>query len=207
MFYFVVGLMSNKIEEVSYMRVISGEHKGRQIKPVPNQLTRPTTDKVKEALFQIIGPFFEGGNCLDLFAGSGGLGIEALSRGMDKAIFVDKHPKAIHTIHENLRTLKLEARAEVFRNDAFRAIKAAAKRELVFDLIFLDPPYAKVSYQDLLEEISKFDLLAINGLIICEHDKRKELPLEYSGFKQIKSELYGSTTTITLFEKGDIKYE
>ncbi|MRH42146.1 16S rRNA (guanine(966)-N(2))-methyltransferase RsmD [Aquibacillus halophilus] len=189
------------------MRVISGIHKGRQIKAVPNQLTRPTTDKAKEALFQIIGPFFEGGQCLDLFAGSGSLGIEALSRGMDHAIFVDKHPKAIHTIHDNLKTLKLEEHAEVFRNDAFRAIKAAAKRELVFDLIFLDPPYAKISYEDLLDEISKFNLLASEGLIICEHDKRKTLPENYSGFVKLKSELYGSATAITLFEKGDNTHE
>ena len=101
------------------MRVIAGEHNGRQLPPVPNRLTRPTTDKVKEALFQIIGPFFEGGQALDLFAGSGGLGIEALSRGLDHCVFVDKHPKAIQTIYENLKSLNIEEQAEVFRTDAF----------------------------------------------------------------------------------------
>nr|WP_318036196.1 16S rRNA (guanine(966)-N(2))-methyltransferase RsmD [Halobacillus amylolyticus] len=121
------------------MRVIAGVHKGRQLKPVPNHRTRPTTDKVKESLFQIIGPFFDGGQVLDLFAGSGGLGIESLSRGTEHSVFVDQQQKAVQVIHENLDALKLRDRAEVFRTDAFRAIKAAGKRGLSFQYIFLDP--------------------------------------------------------------------
>ena len=89
------------------MRVVSGICKGRALKAVPGNTTRPTTDKVKEALFNMIGPYFEGGIGLDLFAGSGGLGIEALSRGLDKVIFIDRDGKAIQTIHENIKTCKL----------------------------------------------------------------------------------------------------
>ncbi|SDJ74609.1 16S rRNA (guanine(966)-N(2))-methyltransferase RsmD [Sediminibacillus albus] len=185
------------------MRVISGKYKGRQIKPVPNRLTRPTTDKVKEALFQIIGPFFQGGNCLDLFAGSGGLGIEALSRGMDKAVFVDKHPKAIRTIHENIQMLHLGNATEVYRTDAFRAIKAAAKRELTFELIFLDPPYGKVSYEDLLESLETHRLLNKNGIIVCEHEGRTSLPDQFAGFEKKQTEIYGNTTALTLYQRKE----
>ncbi|SNZ09320.1 16S rRNA (guanine(966)-N(2))-methyltransferase RsmD [Terribacillus aidingensis] len=182
------------------MRVIAGEHKGRALKAVPNQLTRPTTDKVKESLFQVLGPFFEGGACLDLFAGSGGLGIEALSRGMDTCIFVDKQGKAVETIHQNLTTLKLSDAAEVYRNDAMRALKAVAKREKQFDLIFLDPPYQKVSYESLLEQISETGILGAGGQIVCEHDGRKELPEYIAGFQAVKRENYGNTTAITIYQ-------
>ena len=90
------------------MRVVSGVCKGRPLKAVPGNTTRPTTDKVKEALFNMIGPYFEGGIGLDLFAGSGGLGLEALSRGLDKVVFVDRDTKAIQTIHENIQACKME---------------------------------------------------------------------------------------------------
>ncbi len=121
------------------MRVVSGSAKGRPLKAVPGTGTRPTTDKVKEALFSMIGPYFEGGTALDLFAGSGGLGIEALSRGMDKAVFVDLEPKSIEVIRMNLTATKLENQAAIYRNDAGRALKALAKRSTTFDLVFLDP--------------------------------------------------------------------
>ncbi|WP_138415043.1 16S rRNA (guanine(966)-N(2))-methyltransferase RsmD [Aquibacillus sediminis] len=187
------------------MRVISGKYKGHPLKPVPGRFTRPTTDKVKEALFQMIGPFFDGGTCLDLFAGSGGLGIEALSRGIEKTVFVDKHPKSIQTIYANLKALRIEQEAEVFRTDAFRALKAASKRNLSFSLIFLDPPYQKVSYEDLLEKINTYGLLARQGIIVCEHDGHQVLPDTYEGFKKVKTEIYGSTTAITLYElEGEI---
>lgn len=181
------------------MRVISGTYKGRQLKPVPNRQTRPTTDKVKEALFQMIGPFFENGMCLDLFAGSGGLGLEALSRGIESAVFVDKQPKAIQTIHENIETLQVEDHSEVFRTDAFRALKAAGKRGLVFKLIFLDPPYGKVSYESLLDKINEYQLLENQGVIVCEHTTHTTLADQYAGFVKIKSEKYSTTSGITLY--------
>src|SRR5690625_2707594 len=90
------------------MRVIAGSLKGRKFKAVPGKQTRPTADKVKESIFQIIGPFFDGGTCLDLFAGSGSLGIEAMSRGMEQVVFIDKQPKAIHIINENRKTMRIE---------------------------------------------------------------------------------------------------
>ncbi len=123
------------------MRVVSGKCKGHPLKAVPGNTTRPTTDKVKESIFNMIGPYFDGGVALDLFGGSGGLGIEAISRGIDKAIFVDRDNKAIKVIHQNLESCRIQEQAEVYRNDAERAIKALIKREISFDLILIDPPY------------------------------------------------------------------
>jgi 16S rRNA (guanine966-N2)-methyltransferase len=181
------------------MRVIAGLHKGRQLKAVPGKSTRPTTDKVKEAVFQMIGPFFQGGSCLDLFAGSGSLGIEALSRGMEQCVFVDKHPKAIQTIRENITTLKLESQIEVYRTDALRALSAAGKRELSFHLIFLDPPYGKHSYHELLEAIERENLLAADGIIYCEHDSSEHLPNSVGRFSIKKQADYGGTIGVTIY--------
>src|SRR4051794_41215753 len=98
------------------MRVVSGSSKGKTLKAVPGSTTRPTTDKVKEALFNMIGPYFDGGIGLDLFAGSGGLGIEGLSRGLEKVIFIDRDAKAIQVIHENIKSCHFEEKTEVYRN-------------------------------------------------------------------------------------------
>nr|WP_067839759.1 16S rRNA (guanine(966)-N(2))-methyltransferase RsmD [Amphibacillus sediminis] len=181
------------------MRVIAGDFKGRRLQSVPNKLTRPTSDKVKESLFNRIGPFFDGGLGLDLFAGSGNLGIEALSRGLDRVIFVDQQKLAIQVIKQNLKQLNIDRQAEVYHNDAFRALKAVAKRELVFQYIFLDPPYQKVSYQKLLLEISKYPITDHSTLIICEHDLNNVLPETLACFKQFRSERYGATTAITVY--------
>src|SRR6478735_8296200 len=147
------------------MRVVAGLYKGHALKAVPGYSTRPTTDKVKEAIFNMIGPFFEGGTALDLFGGSGGLGIEALSRGIDKVIFVDRDQKAIQTIKGNLETCQFVEHAEVYRNEAFRALKAIVKRDIQFDLILLDPPYKQQKLIELIEEINKHQLLTKNGYI------------------------------------------
>ncbi|WP_080846592.1 16S rRNA (guanine(966)-N(2))-methyltransferase RsmD [Cytobacillus gottheilii] len=182
------------------MRVVSGSQKGRSLKPVPGNTTRPTTDKVKEALFNMIGPYFEGGLCLDLFAGSGGLGIEALSRGVDKVIFVDRDRMAIQTIHDNIAASGFTEQSEVYRNDAERALKAIIKRELVFDYIFLDPPYKKQQLVKLIEMIDKEDLLSEKGMIICEHGSDVDLPENVGGFEQYKHENYGMIS-ISIYNK------
>ncbi|MCE4048426.1 MULTISPECIES: 16S rRNA (guanine(966)-N(2))-methyltransferase RsmD [Bacillaceae] len=173
------------------MRVVSGTNKGISLKAVPGNSTRPTTDKVKEAIFNMIGPYFEGGIGLDLFAGSGGLGIEALSRGLEKVIFVDKDGKAIHTVKTNIAACKLEAKAEVYRNEADRALKALIKRDVVFDYIFLDPPYKKQQLEKLVLIINEEGLLADDGVIVCEHGSEVALPEKIGSFQQIKYEKYG----------------
>ncbi|RDU38462.1 16S rRNA (guanine(966)-N(2))-methyltransferase RsmD [Neobacillus piezotolerans] len=173
------------------MRVVSGSCKGRPLKAVPGVSTRPTTDKVKEAIFNMIGPYFDGGAGLDLFAGSGGLGIEALSRGLDTVIFVDRDPKAILTIKENIKACSFDNRTEVYRNDAERALKALRKRDMAFDYIFLDPPYKKQQLVSLLERIFTEKRLNSGGTILCEHSKDVQMPENAGGFTKIKSEVYG----------------
>ncbi|MBD8068412.1 16S rRNA (guanine(966)-N(2))-methyltransferase RsmD [Bacillus sp. PS06] len=180
------------------MRVISGTCKGRPLKAVPGTSTRPTTDKVKEAIFNMIGPYFDEGIALDLFGGSGGLGIEALSRGIDKAIFVDKEFKAIQTIKENVANCDFSDRVEVYRNDAARALKALIKRNVQFDYIFLDPPYNHHQLEALIMMIHDHQLLAEDGYIIAEHDHQVELSDTLGSLSRKKFEKYG-ITAISVF--------
>ncbi|WP_339277414.1 16S rRNA (guanine(966)-N(2))-methyltransferase RsmD [Paenibacillus sp. FSL W8-0426] len=175
------------------MRVVSGSAKGRPLKAVPGTGTRPTTDKVKEALFSMIGPYFDGGTALDLFAGSGGLGIEALSRGVDKAVFVDLEPKSIETIRANLKATKLEDQAAVYRNDAGRALKALAKRGTRFDLVFLDPPYRMKNGDELMQTMHDLELLEPEATIVLEYESKYEYPEQFGPFEQTRKSVYGET--------------
>lgn len=184
------------------MRVIAGSCKGRPLKSVPGKTTRPTTDKVKEAMFNMIGPYFEGGIGLDLFGGSGSLGIEALSRGLDKVIFVDKDSKAIETIKQNVEQCNVTKKAEIYRNDANRALKALSKRDIIFSFIFLDPPYKISELEALIEKLDRLELLSSDGKIIVEHGMERILPETIGSLSKIRSETYGSTIGISIFEKG-----
>ncbi|MFC4320295.1 16S rRNA (guanine(966)-N(2))-methyltransferase RsmD [Litchfieldia salsa] len=184
------------------MRVISGICKGRPLKAVPGTSTRPTTDKVKEAIFNMIGPYFDGGIALDLFGGSGGLGIEALSRGIEKTIFVDKEFKAIQTIKENVGNCEFGSRVEIYRNDATRALKALIKREIQFDYIFLDPPYNHQQLEALIMVISDHHLLAEHGYIVAEHDYEVELSNTLGKYSRMKYEKYGITAISVYGNKG-----
>ena len=187
------------------MRVITGDFKGRQIKSVKGDHTRPTTDKIKENIFNMMGQFFAGGRALDLFAGSGSLGIEALSRGMDHAIFIDRNHHAICIIKENIASLKLQDRTEVYRNDAFRALYVLAKKPAKFDLIFLDPPYGKISITALLNMIVDEDLLNDDGIIMCEYSKGMDIQYDGSNLKEIKREEYGTVEILILEKVGHLR--
>jgi 16S rRNA (guanine966-N2)-methyltransferase len=184
--------------------VVSGICKGRPLKAVPGNTTRPTTDKVKEALFNMIGPYFDGGIGLDLFAGSGGLGLEALSRGLEKVIFIDRESKAIQVIQDNIKACKFEDQAEVYRNDAERALKALVKREIRFDYIFLDPPYKKQQLVSLMEKMDHQNLVKPEGIVVCEHSFDIELPKSVGRFNQIKHEKYGMIA-VTIYLRTDFE--
>lgn len=175
------------------MRVVSGKCKGHPLKAVPGNTTRPTTDKVKESIFNMIGPYFDGGIALDLFGGSGGLGIEAISRGIDKAIFVDRDNKAIKTIHQNLESCRIQEQAEVYRNDAERAIKALIKREMSFDLILIDPPYKDQKIVSLISVMDQHGLLHNAGLIMAERGNDVVLPESIGRLVKVRAEKYGIT--------------
>ncbi|WAA13706.1 16S rRNA (guanine(966)-N(2))-methyltransferase RsmD [Fervidibacillus halotolerans] len=184
------------------MRVISGSKKGRLLKAVPGQNTRPTTDKVKESMFNIIGPYFDGGWGLDLFAGSGGLGIEGLSRGLEKVLFVDHHPKAIETIRSNLATCQLMDFAEVYKNDWRRALKIIIHRKIVFQVIWLDPPYKKIKhYHEILQMVNDYRLLENGGSLVCEHSSDMSLPDTYGLLNKMKTTRYGSIA-LSIYKMG-----
>ncbi|MBB2507577.1 16S rRNA (guanine(966)-N(2))-methyltransferase RsmD [Staphylococcus cohnii] len=180
------------------MRVISGIHKSKPLESMEGRNTRPTMDKVKEGIFNSLHEV--SGIGLDLFAGSGALGIEALSRGMEKVIFVDQNFKAIKIIKANLQHLNISDQAEVYKNNADRALKALSKRAMQFDVIFLDPPYDKGLIDEALDGIIKFNLLKENGIIVCEFNHKEEI--DTKSFHVIKRYHYGLTDTL-LLEKGD----
>ncbi|MFD0867564.1 methyltransferase [Chlamydia abortus] len=175
------------------MRVISGTAKGRPLKAVPGTGTRPTADKVKEAIFSMIGPYFDGGQVLDLFAGTGGLGIEALSRGMDRAIFVDLEKKSVDVIRENVQSAGLDNRAEIYRNEATRALKALAKREMRFDLVLLDPPYRMKKLDELARMLEELALLKPGATVLIECDASRHYEARIGGLSQVRHSVYGDT--------------
>ena len=182
------------------MRVVAGERKGMPLKAIAGTTTRPTTDKVKESIFNIIGPFFDGGIVLDLFAGSGGLGIETLSRGASRGIFVEKDGRAYQTLLENIKKCRYEEVAETYKTDANRAVKALLKRDIQIHYLFMDPPYAKVEYYDLILTLIEANKLTDDAVIVCEHAKEVDLPKEYGLFTCTRQEIYGGTI-ISIYRK------
>ncbi|MNO48687.1 Ribosomal RNA small subunit methyltransferase D [compost metagenome] len=145
-------------------------------------------------MFSMIGPYFDGGAALDLFAGTGGLGIEALSRGMDQAVFVDMEQKSIDTVRANLKAAKVEEQAEVYRNDAGRALSALEKRGRSFDLVFLDPPYRLKHGDELMLTMVQKGLLRQDAVIVLEHESSYEYPEVIPGFQRTRQAVYGETT-------------
>ncbi|MGD9678634.1 MAG: 16S rRNA (guanine(966)-N(2))-methyltransferase RsmD [Vulcanibacillus sp.] len=180
-------------KKVIKLRVIAGSAKGRPLKAVPGKNTRPTTDKIKEAIFNIITPYLQEGLVLDLYAGTGGLGIEALSRGMDKAIFIDQDKISIEIIKKNLILCDFLEISEIYRNDSLRALNALIKRGLQFDLVFIDPPYKINNYDIVLKILYDNKMISRKGIIIVEHDVKISLN-DYSDFYTlIKKTSYGNT--------------
>ena len=160
------------------MRVITGKARGVQLKTPDGLTTRPTADRVIEALFSIIQFEIPGAKVLDLFGGTGQLGIEALSRGAKSAVFVDAGEPACKLIRENLRRTKLEADAKVIRSDYLEYLKRCREN---FNIIFLDPPYAEVFLENALNSIGEIDILQSGGIIVTERPLGKALNVELSG--------------------------
>lgn len=179
------------------MRVITGTARGTNLKAPDGLATRPTADRVKQALFNVL-QYDIAGDVLDLFAGSGQLGIEALSRGARSAVFIDERPDAIAVIHENLCRTHLEQKAEVVRCDYLTYLSRCRKS---FRLIFLDPPYAEKYLENALKRISEIDILAEGGIIITERPVGKALDEQFPGLERSKDYVYGKTI-ITLFRRA-----
>ncbi len=154
------------------MRVITGVARGRRLREPDNYDIRPTTDKVKESMFNIVQFSVPGARVLDLFAGTGQLGIEALSRGAAECVFVDRSPEALKIVRENLSATGLEGAAKVLKYDSIAYLESAKG----FDLVLLDPPYATDLLEKAIKILGGFDILNKNGIMICESPREKELP-------------------------------
>ncbi len=172
------------------MRVITGKARGIQLKTPEGMQTRPTADRVKEALFSIIQFDLPGARVLDLFGGTGQLGIEALSRGAKSAVFVDAREEACRLIRENLKRTNLESLGRVVRGDYLEYLGRCRDK---FEIIFLDPPYAEVFLENALKRITEIDILESNGIIVAERPLGKELPWEFNGYVRSKDYKYGKT--------------
>ncbi len=179
------------------MRVITGKARGVALKTPEGLQTRPTADRVKEALFSIIQFDIPGARVLDLFGGTGQLGIEALSRGAKSVVFVDEREDSCRLIKENLRRTKLEGEGQVIRSDYLAYLKNCRDS---FDIIFLDPPYAEVFLENSLNCITEIDILRSGGIIVAERPLGKELPWDFSGYSRSKDYKYGKTL-LTLYRK------
>lgn len=170
------------------MRIITGTARGARLETLDGEATRPTIERIKEAVFSMIQFDIEGRRVLDLFAGSGQLGLEALSRGAVKAVFVDTAKPAIDIIKRNAQKTKLYEKCTVLSIDYKQYIKNADGKEK-FDIIFLDPPYHSDMLEDALRRIAESDILHDNGMIICESDKTE--PMSAIGMELHRHARYG----------------
>ena len=179
------------------MRVITGTARGRRLRTPENYDIRPTTDNVKESVFNIIQFDIEGRRVLDLFAGTGQLGIECLSRGAAEAVFIDENTAAVKIVKENLKTCGFTA--AVLQQDALSYLRHCGK----FDLIFVDPPYDSGLYESVLETINSVDILSDGGIILCESRREKTLPDMCAPYRKKKEYNYGRVK-LTVYIKDSL---
>ncbi len=173
------------------MRIIAGEYASRRIDAPKGTSTRPTLDKVKEAVFSSLGTYFDGGVFLDLYAGSGANGLEALSRGVEFVYFVDVNGQAISTIQHNITTLNCKENTKVLKMPDFKALQYFADHDIQFDYVYLDPPYQKQQNYRVLEFLDTHHLMKPNGVIIIESLKEETYTNDYPTLKYIKDKEYG----------------
>lgn len=176
------------------MRIIAGTYRSRILKSLKGQSLRPTSDRLRETLFNILSPAIAGSRFLDLYAGTGAVGIEALSRGASEVVFVENHAAAIKLIRENLALLKITSGAQVISGNAVESLaKLVSRNSSPFDFIFLDPPYAaEGEYGSVLRGLAYSPLIFVNSIVIAEH--RKSLQLE---------ENYGALLPYRVLKQGD----
>ena len=172
------------------MRVITGSARGAKLKTLDGLETRPTSDRVKEAIFNIIQFDVEGRRILDLFAGSGQMAIEALSRGASYAVLVDRNAEAVRVIRDNVKKVHFEDRTTILQSDYLRYLSTCREK---FDIIFLDPPYAETFLEKALQKISEIDILSEGGIIVCERSREKHIPAQIGDLNCSKDYCYGKT--------------
>ena len=173
------------------MRIIAGIRKGMLIKTIEGESTRPTRDMVREALFSILTNEIIDSKFLDLFAGSGAIGIEAISRGAQLAVFSDLNPKCFKIIKDNIAKAKFEEMSQVYTADYRVVLKKLKEKSLKFNIIYVDPPYNNGFGIDAIDMISGYELLSDNGIIILETDTNEEVPSEIGHFEKYNYKRYG----------------
>ncbi|KOA20536.1 ribosomal RNA small subunit methyltransferase D [Clostridium homopropionicum DSM 5847] len=185
------------------MRIISGIAKGKKILPPDGIQTRPTLDRVKENIFNIIQNDIVDANAVDVFAGTGSLGLEAVSRGAKECYLVDKHPSTFNILMQNVKNLGFQEKCKCINKDSYAALKDFSKKGLIFDLIFIDPPYAKDMIPPAIEIITSESLLAENGIIVTKIDSSEDI---YKGNEKIvlyDYRKYGNTT-VCFYKHGEV---
>ncbi|MBX3049303.1 MAG: 16S rRNA (guanine(966)-N(2))-methyltransferase RsmD [Anaerolineales bacterium] len=188
---------------MSAPRVIGGSARGRRLRPVPGDSTRPITDRAKEALFNILQPSLQGAALLDVFAGTGAVGIEALSRGAGFVRFLDNKRAAVETVRQNLQTTGLGQGAEIFLGDAFTHL--AGKPGRAFDYVFIAPPqYHKLWQRALLAVDAQPDWLVDDGWTIVQIDPREYEALELQNLEEFDQRKYGNTLLVFYERKGPV---
>lgn len=175
------------------MRVVSGSARGCKLQPVPGMNTRPTTDRVKENVFNLIQDHVRGAEVLDLFAGTGQLGIEALSRGAQHCDFVEHNKTAFGIVSKNVESARVKDKSALHRTEAADFVSRAGRQK--YDLIFLDPPYGGEILENALKLIERFDILSVNGIIICESAVEDRFA---HGFEAVRERRYGATLITVL---------
>lgn len=190
------------------MRIISGEFGGRRLKAVPGQNTRPTTDKIKESLFNILGGYFDGGVMLDMYSGSGAVAIEAVSRGMDRAFLFENNRLAQKTIEQNIEITKSPEQFHLKRQNVKQGLKTIASDPAFepFELVFMDPPYRLQEIVKDIEQLQELNLLSTDCVIVCEVDKEVQLPEQILEFEQYKRVEYG-ITALVFFDRATSEEE
>lgn len=173
------------------MRVIAGKFGSRRLKSLEGANTRPTQDKIKEAIFSKVGPYFDGGQVLDLFGGSGAFGIECLSRGMDYCVYADNNYQAIKIIKTNLEDLDISKQAKVIKGSYQKALELCNQEK--FKVIFLDPPYALKVHDEIIKYVVDHGMLVDDGILIVETDTKTSLIESYQTLKLINDKEYGKT--------------
>lgn len=190
------------------MRIISGEFGGRRLKAVPGQNTRPTTDKIKESLFNILGGYFDGGVMLDMYSGSGAVAIEAVSRGMDRAFLFENNRLAQKTIEQNIEITKSPEQFHLKRQNVKQGLKTIASDPAFepFELVFMDPPYRLQEIVKDIEQLQELNLVSPDCVIVCEVDKEVQLPEQILDFEQYKRVEYG-ITALVFFDRSSSEEE
>ena len=186
------------------MRVITGTARGRHLKELEGMETRPTTDRVKEGMFSALQFEIEGRRVLDLFAGTGQLGIECLSRGAASAVFVDRRPDAVKLIRENLKITELQDRARVVQGDSLEFLRPLREK---FDIVLLDPPYDTGVLEEAVEQLTAFDILNPHGIIVAEHPAGSPPPAVQPPYQVRRTYRYGRIGLTMIRRSGDQKNE